>query len=252
MSGFRPSGADMTSTLPGFTRTAIDCVLKVGGSLTRDLDQTARLIGALAGLAAEGHRILVVPGGGRPDKAIEAIDRERPLAPDTAHRACALAQDQTGLVLADPAIAPGTRACATIGECLGALAERRLPILLPSGLIFALEPVERSWDVTSDAVGAWVAWLIAADRYAVITDVDGIYAAGRIGEPEHLLPDIEAAALAAMGHTSVDACAAAFIAARGIEAAVLNGRFPDRVVDYLQRRPCRGTLIRPARPEPAP
>jgi aspartokinase-like uncharacterized kinase len=237
----------MRSSPPGFVRPGLGCVVKIGGSLTRDLGEASRLVAALTALAASGHRLLVVPGGGRPDKAIEAVDRERPLAPDTAHRACALAQDQTGLILADPAIAPGTKACATVGRCLAALGEGRLPILLPSRLIFTAEPVEPSWDVTSDAIGAWVAWLLGAGRYAVLTDVDGVYAAGRVGEPEHLLSEITAEDLAAMGHTSVDACAAAFIAAKGMEAAVLNGRHPERVVDWIERRPCRGTLIRSSR-----
>jgi|GEM_PF-62333 len=232
---------------PGFVQANLGCIVKIGGSLTRDLAEASRLVAALAALAGAGQRILVVPGGGRPDKAIEAIDREWPLASDTAHRACALAQDQTGLILADPGIAGGTVACATVGQCLAALAAGSLPILLPSRLIFAAEPVEPSWDVTSDAVGAWVTWLLGAGRYAILTDVDGVYAAGRVGEPEHLLAEIAAEDLAAMGHTSVDACAAAFIAAKGIEAAVLNGRHPERVVDWVERRPCRGTLIRPAR-----
>ena len=236
----------MRPSIPGFVNPDLGCVVKIGGSLTRDIGEAFRLVGALAGLAESGRRILVVPGGGRPDKAIEEIDRERPLAPHTAHRACALAQDQTGLILADPAIARGTEACSTIGGCLAALEDRRLPILLPSPLLFTAEPVEASWDVTSDAVGAWVAWLLGAERYAVLTDVDGVYAGGRIGEPDQLLSEIAAVDLAAMGHTSVDACAAAFIAAKGIEGAVLNGRHPERVVDWIERRPCRGTLIRPA------
>jgi aspartokinase-like uncharacterized kinase len=236
----------MRPSPPGFVHPDLGCVVKLGGSLTRDIGEASRLIGALAGLAGSGQRILVVPGGGRPDKAIEAIDRERPLAPGTAHRACALAQDQTGLILADPAIACGTEACTTIGQCLAALGRHRLPILLPSRLIFVAEPVEASWDVTSDAVGAWIAWLLGADRYAILTDVDGVYAAGRIGEPDQLLSEMAAADLVAMGRTSVDACAAAFIAAKRIEAVVLNGRHPERVVDWIERRPCRGTLIRPA------
>ena len=231
---------------PGFVHPDLGCVVKIGGSLTRDLAEASRLVTALAALAGSGHRFLVVPGGGRPDKAIEAIDRERPLAADTAHRACALAQDQTGLILADPGIAHGTVACATVGRCLAALSQGKLPILLPSRLLFAAEPVEPSWDVTSDAVGAWVAWLLGAERYAVLTNVDGVYATGRVGEPEHLLPEVAAKDLAAMGHTSVDACAAAFIAAWGIEAAVLNGSHPERIVDWIERRPCRGTLIRPS------
>ncbi|MGF6227984.1 aspartokinase-like uncharacterized kinase [Inquilinus ginsengisoli] len=237
----------MRPSTPGFVHPDIGCVIKIGGSLTRDLTDASRLVGALAGLARKGLRILVVPGGGRPDKEIEAIDRERPLAPLTAHRACALAQDQTGLILADPGLASGTVACATVGGCLAALAERTLPILLPSDLIFTADPVEPSWDVTSDAIGAWVAWLLRADRYAVVTDVDGVYSAGGVGDPEHLMTEIAAEDLAVMGHTSVDACAAAFIAANALEAAVLNGRHPDRVVDWIERRPCRGTVIRPSR-----
>src|SRR3546814_17297575 len=53
-----------------------------------------------------------------------------------------------------------------------------------------------------------------------------------------------AAELAEMGHTAVDACAAAFIRARNLEAVILNGFFPDRIVACVLGRPVLGTLVK--------
>ncbi len=64
-----------------------------GTVIARDVELTQK----------SGRRVFVVPGGGPTDKAIEAIDQRHSLAPDTHHRACARAQDQTGLMICDPA-----------------------------------------------------------------------------------------------------------------------------------------------------
>lgn len=229
--------------IKGFNDYGVEAVLKFGGSLTCDLKVCEKLVQAIAGLVREGQRIVVVPGGGRPDKEIEAVDRERPLMPETAHRACALAQDQTGLIISDAAFAQGLVPCETLGECRGALARGEAPVLLPSRLLFDLDPVERTWDVTSDAVAAWIAWLLGAERVAILTDVDGVYRKGNVGDPAHLLAEIDFATLKSMGHTSLDACAADFLAAHQIEAAVLNGMHPERVVAWCTRLPTTGTVI---------
>jgi 5-(aminomethyl)-3-furanmethanol phosphate kinase len=230
--------------IKGFNDYGIEIVLKFGGSLTRDLDVCERLVRAIAGLVHEGKRIVIVPGGGRTDKVIEALDRERPLGPDTAHRACALAEDQTGLIISDAAYSSGALVpCETLGECREALNDKAGPVLLPSRLLFDLDPIERTWDVTSDAVAAWVAWLVGARRIAILTDVDGIYRNGSIHDPKQLLPEIDFDTLRSMGHTSIDACAADFLAAHTIEGAVLNGQYPERVVAWCRGMETIGTII---------
>lgn len=187
--------------------------------------------------------MIVVPGGGRTDKTIEALDREQPLAPATAHIACALAQDQTGLILCDVAFSDRLTACETVTECVRALDAGQVAVLLPSRLIKDLDPVDKTWDVTSDAVAAWVGWLVHAPRLAILTDVDGVFEAGRVGESDHLISHISHDDLLAMGHTSIDKCAAAFIRAHSIEAAVLNGTHPDRLRQWIARSDITGTII---------
>ena len=228
----------------GFTNLEIDVVVKFGGSLTRDLDLCRRLINVIATLGREGQRVIVVPGGGRTDKVVEAIDREQSLAPDTTHRAGALAQDQTGLLLADPSFSDGLAACKTLGSCRAALDRGQVAVLLPSRLLFDLDPIERTFDATSDAVAAWVAWLVAARRLVVLTDVDGVFASGKLGSKAHLIRQIPAKRLSAMGHTAIDACAAAFLEAKRMDCTILNGNFPDRLLGWAEGGSVVGTVVR--------
>ena len=233
----------MRSSIYGFTDYEIDVVIKFGGSITGDLPETKRLVEEIAACAEMGHKLLVVPGGGRPDKAIEAIDRELPLEAITAHDATALAQDQTGLILCDRAFSTAFRACATLRECRAALKDGAVPVLLPSRLLTDLDPVVMTWDVTSDAVAAWCAWLVDAPRLAVVTDIDGIYEPGKIGVETARIEEIAPLDLIWMGTTSIDGCAVAWIGDKAIETVVLNGRHPERLRQWLLGRPFIGTLI---------
>lgn len=233
----------MRSSIYGFTDYEIDVVIKFGGSITRDLAETKRLLEEIAYCARLGHTMLVVPGGGRPDKTIEAIDRELSLEAETAHDATALAQDQTGMILCDRAFSTAFRACRTLRECRAALKDRLVPVLLPSRLLTDLDPVAMTWDITSDAVAAWCAWLVDAPRLAILTDIDGIYEPGSVGVEGARIEEIAPVDLVSMGTTSVDRCAVAWIGDKAIETVVLNGRHPERLRQWLLRQPFIGTLV---------
>ncbi|RWI07355.1 aspartate kinase [Mesorhizobium sp.] len=234
----------MQTALKGFPPYGISAVVKFGGSLMRNLETCRTVLAGLEQIRSSGHRILIVPGGGIPDKAIEAVNAVHPLAEFAAHHACALAQDQTGYMIADPAFSSNLAACSTLGECRLLIKKGKIPVLLPSRILFALDPVEWSWDITSDAIAAWVAWLTNTDKLAILTDVDGVYRNGRTDEPAALISEIASDELARLGHTSIDACAAHFMAERGLSGAVLNGAFPQRLGDWLEGREVTGTLIR--------
>ncbi|MDK1494260.1 nucleoside-diphosphate kinase [Sinorhizobium sp. 7-81] len=230
----------------GFPPYGFSAVVKFGGSLMRDLETCRTVLADLEQIRTSGHRIMIVPGGGIPDKAIEAVDSSYPLDAFTAHHACALAQDQTGYMIADPAFSSNLVPCSTLGECRLVMEQGRIPVLLPSRILFALDPVEWSWDITSDAIAAWIAWLTSTNKLAVLTDVDGVYRNGRSDDPSALIPEIAPDELARLGHTSIDACAAQFMARRGLSGVVLNGAFPQRLRDWLEGREVTGTLIRQA------
>ncbi|MEX2745619.1 aspartate kinase [Rhizobium mongolense] len=234
---------DMEASIKGFPPYGFSIVVKFGGSLMRDLATCKATLGELERLSERGHRILVVPGGGIPDKAIESVDATHPLAPFTAHHACALAQDQTGYLLADPAFSSKLLACSTLGECRNVAGEGKIPVLLPSRVLFTMGPLEWSWSITSDAVAAWVAWVTGTPQLAILTNVDGVYRDAAISEPAAFIEEITAHELSKLGHTSIDGCAADFMARKGISGVVVNGLHPYRLGDWLEGRPVKATSV---------
>lgn len=235
---------DMTGLMKGFTPYGFSVVVKFGGSLMRDLAVCKAAVAELERISRSGHRILVVPGGGLPDKAIESVDATHRLTPSTAHHACALAQDQTGYLLADPAFSSEFVSCSTLGECRTLASQGKIPILLPSRILFAMDPVEWSWTITSDAVAAWIAWVTDTPRLAIFTNVDGVYRDAATDDPNALIQDIAAYELSLLGHTSIDACAPGFMAEKRIAGCVLNGSHPRRLADWLEGKSVTATNIR--------
>src|SRR5687767_11666430 len=167
----------MSTTEPevrGLRPYGFDWVVKFGGSLLATPDITRQAVAGVEAASASGFRLLIIPGGGPTDKSIEAIDREAPLARDTHHRACALAQDQTGLIICDSAFGRSLRPCDNLEEARNIARGGATPVLLPSRIMFAVDPFERSWEITSDAIAIWFAWLVGAPGAVILTDVDGI------------------------------------------------------------------------------
>ncbi|WP_321905607.1 amino acid kinase family protein [Paraburkholderia tropica] len=207
----------------GYKNLHLDFVVKVGGSLFGDLASLRMLIREMEFAVAKGMRLLVIPGGGVPDKAIEKIDSEVKFSLYTAHFACALAQDQTGLMLCDRTFSQKFRACRTFVEVGNALASSEIPVLLPSHIIEAMDPFEMTWDITSDGIAGWFAWVTSTDKLIVITNVDGIFTDGRVAEEDFRISDISALELIRMGHTSVDRCLAGLLHEKAITGFVING-----------------------------
>lgn len=233
----------MQTGIKGFNPYGFSVVVKFGGSLMRDLAVCKSALCELERLADHRHRLLIVPGGGIPDKAIEAVDATHPLSPFTAHHACGLAQDQTGYMLADAAFSSKIVPSANLGECRRLAQDGKIPVLLPSRLLFALDPVEWSWDVTSDAVAAWIAWITTTPRLVILTNVDGVYRNGATDDPSALIRKISGNDLVKLGHTSIDACAAAFMAQKNISGAVINGAHTCRLGEWLDGKPVMATDI---------
>lgn len=231
--------------IKGFIDYGVDVVVKFGGSLLAQPEHARRATAALAACAAADRRLLVVPGGGPTDKAIEALDRHHHFAPDTHHRACARAQDQTGLMICDPAFGNALTPCETLEEARAALDGGRVAVILPSRIIADLDPFERTWEITSDAMAAWFAWLIGADRLVILTNVDGVYPPGHPTFSGPPLREVRASDLESWGLTSVDACVPPFIRRHGIETWVLHGGFPERLAELLNSVPTIGTRIIP-------
>ena len=235
----------METAIRGYVDYGFDAVIKFGGSLLIDAALTPHAVTAVETTQKLGKRVLVIPGGGPADKAIEAIDKRASLEPDTHHRACARAQDQTGLMICDKAFSRILRPCETLAEARRAANDGSVPVLLPSSIVFAIDPFERTWEITSDGMAVWFAWLVSAPMAMILTNVDGIYEPGTDFGCAQAVPRITATRLITWGGTSVDKCVAEFALRKRIPVWVGNGGYSDRLGNALCGKETVGTFVDP-------
>jgi len=233
--------ADELFSGPGFVEFGLAAVVKFGGSLLADVN-TAKQVAATFGSLPDDQRILVFPGGGPTDNVIEMLARKAGLTGATINPACMRALDQTGILLA--ALHPALSAVETFAEARAALRAGQIPVLLPGRLILALDVFTRDDIITSDSLGAYFAFLVGAERYVVLTDVDGVFESV---QSQRLIRQISTAKLTSMGATSVDRCLGPLLDAVGMAAWVLNGARPERLAELLGGGEPLGTRIVPER-----
>jgi len=214
-------------------------VIKVGGSLSRwpGLPALCREIGRLGAQ----HNLLVVPGGGEFADTVRDHYRRYHLTETTAHRMALLAMDQYGCLLGD--LVPDSILATDLLMARRVVAGGQTPILLPSPLLIQADPLPHSWQVTSDALAAWLAGLVHALRLILLKDVDGLFSS----DPAHdemagLFSQIAVKELA--GHRGgVDEYLATVLASVAIDAWVVNGQHPERLTELLQTGRTQGTHI---------
>jgi aspartokinase-like uncharacterized kinase len=116
-----------------------------------------------------------------------------------------------------------------------------LAVMLPMRLIIDLDVFEQTWAITSDTMAAYFARLLEAQRFAILTDVDGIVPPKSRG----VIRQVAADELATWGATCVDECLAPFLRERQMSAYVLNGRDLKAVESWFDGAPYSGTEILP-------
>ena len=109
------------------------------------------------------------------------------------------------------------------------------------------DPLPASWEVTSDSIAAWVAGGAAAGRLVLVKPVDGLYRDWPPdGVPLARLTVDELAELRAAGRaTGVDEHLPEALRAAGVEAWVIDGREPARLVTLLEYGGTDGTHVTP-------
>jgi aspartokinase-like uncharacterized kinase len=216
-------------------------VVKVGGGLGRASgDDALRGLCRTLGDLGRRHPLLVVPGGAGFADAVREADRRFGLRAASAHRMAILGMEQFGWLLSE--LIPDAVRCSGLGE-VRELAGRRTAVLLPAGL--RLDGLPASWQVTSDAIAAWVADAVGAGRLVLVKALDGLFADG---EPLARLSVAELAALRAAGRAEgIDEYLPAVLEVARFETWVIGGRDPARVVELLERGTTVGTRIGAAR-----
>lgn len=194
-------------------------VVKVGGSL----------MGHARGIMAQikAYDVLIVPGGGVFADTVRDAQKEARIDDTIAHKMAILAMDQYGLLLSDVSGIPAYDSFGDV-ETPG--------IFLPSKLLEKDDPFTPSWDVTSDTIACHIARLAGAERFIILTDVDGIFVDGELAS------EITAAKLQSLPETCVDRALAGYLIKYGMDCQVVNGKDKGAVEKSLDGGPA-GTMV---------
>jgi aspartokinase-like uncharacterized kinase len=218
-------------------------VVKVGGSLALHPEKLRALCAKLSEVSKK-HRLIVVPGGGEFADVVRSLDERFSLSCFASHRMAILGMDQYGLLLSD--LTPNSVTVNTLEKIKIILDSWRLPIFLLSNLLLNEDPLENSWNVTSDAIAVYIAGRLQVPKVLLVTDVDGVYT----NDPKKhsnakLIKNLSATELLAMNkRTSVDKALPKLLLKLPIDCFVINGLFPERVEAVLDCQDAVCTLIK--------
>ena len=212
----------------------MEAVLKIGGSLVEDPVSLFRLSKELSDLA-KTHRIVVVPGGGEFADIVRRLDKTYELSKTVAHKLAILAMDQYGLFLSE--IIPASYVSHDIEEISNSV-KGTIGVFLPSKLMFLKDPLEHSWDVTSDSITAYIASMLDAKKFVLVTDVDGIFS----DDPNQnmdakCIKDISVKELLGWNkRTCVDKTLPKILLETNLDCFVVNGKHPERIKYILENK----------------
>jgi aspartokinase-like uncharacterized kinase len=186
---------------------------------------------------------VLVPGGGAFADVVRGLDERFSLSCGASHRMAILGMDQYGLLLSD--LTPNSAVVNRLEKVESVLASGKLPIFLPSNLLLNGDPLENSWDVTSDSITVYLAALLGVRKVVLVTDVDGVYTSDPKKHPSaRLIKKLSASELLAMdARTSVDKFLPKLLLKFHIDCFVINGLFLERVAAILNGEDAVCTLI---------
>jgi hypothetical protein len=221
----------------------MDAVIKIGGSLAENPATLKTLCNRLSEIAKK-HSVTVVPGGGKFTDAVREFDQRYALSADAAHRMAILGMDQFGLLLSQ--IIPNSCATYSLNAAKQLSKRKAVPILLPSRLMFKENPLEASWDVTSDSIAAYVASRLKADKVILVTDVDGVFKSDpKKDSVTKLISKLSTRELLAFAQrTSVDRFLPKLLQKTRLDCYIVNGAYPERIDAILAGQSTVCTLIK--------
>jgi aspartokinase-like uncharacterized kinase len=221
----------------------VDAVIKVGGNLAEDPATLKTLCNRLSEIAKK-YSIVVVPGGGKLADVVREFDQRYALSADISHRMAILGMDQFGLFLSQ--IIPNSCATYLLSDTVQLSEIKVVPIFLPSRLMFREDPLEPSWNVTSDSIAAYVANRLKADKVILVTDVDGIFTSDPKKHADaKLITKLSASELLKLARrTSVDQFLPKLLLKTRLDCYVVNGAYPERIEAILAGQHAVCTLVK--------
>ena len=217
-------------------------IIKVGGSLAAYPEKLKALCAKLSEVSKK-HKLIVVPGGGEFADTVRTLDKRFNLPPALSHRMAILALDQYGFLLSH--LFPEAYVVNRLEQVRETLDLDKLPVFLPSTLLLNNDPLENSWDVTSDSIAVYTGTQLHASKVLLVTDVNGVYTCDpKKSSGAKLISKLSAGELLKMNKkTSVDRFLPKLLLKLQIECFVVNGFYPDRIEAVLDGREAVCTLI---------
>ncbi len=216
-------------------------VVKIGGSIAAYPDKLRALCKKISVLSKK-FRVVVVPGGGEFADTVRQLDQRYNLTSRISHRMAIYAMNQYGLMLTD--LIPDSVVVEEVDQTKSVLHRHFTPIFLPAKLMFMDDPLENSWDVTSDSIAFYIASKLEASKLVLVTDVDGIYNDDPKIRSSLLINQITAEELVTISkRTSIDITLPKLLKNSHLSCVVLNGLYPDRLEAALMNQRIIGTLI---------
>lgn len=183
---------------------------------------------------SNNYKLVIAPGGSRFADLVRDVDSRFHLSPAAAHKMAILAVDQYGLLLSH--FIPNSNVTYNPSEAVKA--ENNPAIFLPSRIMFQENLLKASWNVTSDSIAAYVAHVTEAEKLVLVKDVDGIFNKDpKINPTAALIRVISAEKLKKARYGCVDSYLPGLLLKLKRACYVVNGCFPNRILNILKDKP---------------
>ncbi|MCW3997507.1 MAG: hypothetical protein NWF10_02940, partial [Candidatus Bathyarchaeota archaeon] len=150
----------------------MEALIKIGGSLA-NAPKTLKRLCTNIGIIGKEHNLFIVPGGSKFADVVRDFDKNYILTKEATHRMSILAMNQYGFLLND--LIPNSQLFHKIKDYKKILKEKKIPVFLPAQYMFRKDPLDNSWNITSDSIAIYFAKLLQINNAIVVTDVDGIF-----------------------------------------------------------------------------
>ena len=155
---------------------------------------------------------------------------------ETAHNMAILAMDQYGFLL--NSIISDSKLFRIIMEYKKISKIKKIPIFLPSQHMFKHNPLENSWNITSDSIAIYFATYLQIKNVILLTDVDGIFTEDPKKFPKSKLIERISAfkVIEIKQKTCVDSFIGKLLVKNNTNCYIANGFYPDRISSILNNK----------------
>lgn len=147
-------------------------VIKVSGHLYKHFDKAEELFKILEDLVDKGVKIAIVPGGSVFADTVKEFQRAAKLDDDVAHWMAIKAMEIYGLFLSR--LSRRISEAYSLEDALNALEKGLIPLIMPYKILRKHDELPHSWDVSSDSIAVYIAYLLKGDIVVLGKMVKGL------------------------------------------------------------------------------